>query len=149
MNDARMTGEDAPFGKAPAPGEVVVAEVGFGRYAQVVYDGKHRLTADEPEEEGGLDTGPSPYRLLLAALGACTSITLRMYAERKKWPLEGVDVSLAYRERGKDRAVIDRSLQLRGPLDAEQRERLLQVANACPVHRILTGTTEVATALRD
>src|SRR5690606_15735794 len=98
MNDGQAKDEaaGAPFTKAPAPGEVVVAEVGFGRYAQVVYDGKHRLTADEPEEEGGLDTGPSPYRLLLAALGSCTSITLRMYAERKKWPLRHVAVRLRH-----------------------------------------------------
>ena len=97
MNDAGTKGAGAPFGKAPEPGEVVVAEVGFGRYAQVVYDGKHRLTADEPEEEGGLDTGPSPYRLLLAALGACTSMTVRMYAARKQWPLARELVGLGRR----------------------------------------------------
>jgi putative redox protein len=159
MNDARMTGEDAPFGKAPAPGEVVVAEVGFGRYAQVVYDGKHRLTADEPEEDGGLDTGPSPYRLLLAALGACTSITLRMYAERKKWPLRRVAVRLRHsKSHAKDSAGaekkgakidhIEREIELSGALTGEQRQRLLEIANKCPVHQTLERANEVVTTLR-
>ena len=159
MNDGSMKGEGAPFTKAPAPGEVVVAEVGFGRYAQVVYDGKHRLTADEPEEEGGLDTGPSPYRLLLAALGACTSITLRMYAERKKWPLRGVAVRLRHsKSHAKDSAGaekqgakidhIEREIELTGDLSEEQRGRLLEIANKCPVHQTLERANEVVTTLR-
>lgn len=149
----------APFSQAPAPGEVVVAEAGFGRYAQVVYDGKHRLTADEPEEEGGLDTGPSPYRLLLAALGACTSITLRMYAERKKWPLRRVAVRLRHsKSHVKDSAGaenkaakidhIEREIELTGDLSAEQRQRLLEIADKCPVHQTLERANEVVTRLR-
>jgi putative redox protein len=161
MNDERAKNEaaGAPFTKAPAPGEVVVAEVGFGRYAQVVYDGKHRLTADEPLEEGGLDTGPSPYRLLLAALGACTSITLRMYAERKKWPLRQVAVRLRHsKSHVKDSAGaeakaakidhIEREIELTGDLTGEQRRRLLEIANKCPVHQTLERANEVATTLR-
>jgi putative redox protein len=149
----------AQFGAAPAPGEVVVAEVGFGRYAQVVYDGKHRLTADEPVEAGGLDTGPSPYRLLLAALGACTSMTLRMYAERKKWPLRHVAVRLRHaKSHAKDCAEcetktvkidrIEREIELAGDLSEEQRQRLLEIANKCPVHQTLERANEVVTALR-
>ncbi len=149
----------APFAKAPAPGEVVVAEVGFGRYAQVVYDGKHRLTADEPEQVGGLDTGPNPYGLLLAALGACTSITLRMYAERKKWPLRHVAVRLRHsKSHAKDCAGcdekpvkidhIEREIELTGDLSDEQRQRLLAIANKCPVHETLMRANEVVTTLR-
>jgi len=159
MNEARETGRATPFAKAPAPGEVVVAEVDFGRYAQVVYDGKHRLTADEPEEEGGLDTGPSPYRLLLAALGACTSITLRMYADRKKWPLRHVAVRLRHSKRhATDSAAadtkpakidhIEREIELTGELSDEQRQRLLEIANKCPVHQTLERANEVVTSLR-
>ena len=156
--EAALSGAQ-PFGQAPGPGEVVVAEVGFGRYAQVVYDGKHRLTADEPVEAGGLDTGPSPYGLLMAALGACTSITLRMYAARKNWPLRQVAVRLrtskihaadcadCEAKVGKvDR--IEREIELKGELSAEQRQRLLEIANKCPVHETLTRRNEVVTTLR-
>lgn len=159
MNSSAAETGVMPFAKAPAPGEVVVAEVGFGRFAQVVYDGKHRLTADEPMEAGGLDTGPSPYRLLLAALGACTSITLRMYAERKKWPLRHVAVRLRHgKSHAKDCADceekpekidrIEREIELTGELTEEQRRRLLEIANKCPVHQTLERANEVVTALR-
>ena len=93
------------------------------------------------------DTGPTPNEIVLSALGACTAITLRMYAQRKQWPLDEVEVELAYLERGKDRSVIERRVHLRGPLDDEQRTRLLQVANACPAHRLLTGQVEIPTVL--
>lgn len=126
-----------------------IARIGatYAPYATQLVIGDHHAVADEPVDVGGGDTGPAPDEILLGALGACTAITLRMYAERKKWPLQGVEVQLAYAERGKDRNVIQRTVYLRGPLDAEQRERLLQIANACPVHRILTGAVEVPTAL--
>lgn len=116
-------------------------------YATQLVVGHHHTVADEPVDLGGGDTGPAPDEILLSALGACTAITLRMYAERKQWPLEGVEVKLGYAERGKDKTVISRQVELRGKLDAEQRERLLQVANACPVHKILTGPVEVPTTL--
>jgi len=119
----------------------------YPSYATQLVIGHHHLVADEPVDLGGGDTGPAPDELVLGALGACTAITLRMYAERKKWPLEGVEVELGFDERGKEKNVIRRTLHLRGPLDDEQRQRLLQIANACPVHRILTGQVEVPTAL--
>ena len=116
-------------------------------YATQLVVGHHHTVADEPVDLGGGDTGPAPDEILLSTLGACTAITLRMYAERKQWPLEGVEVKLGYAERGKDKTVISRQVELRGKLDAGQRERLLQVANACPVHKILTGPVEVPTTL--
>jgi putative redox protein len=158
MSGAKESGT-VPFGQAPAPGEVVVAEVGVGRYAQLVYDGKHRLTADEPVEAGGLDTGPNPYGLLMAALGACTSMTLRMYAARKNWALKQVIVRLRHAKvhaadcaecetkAGKiDR--IEREIELGGELSEEQRQRLLEIANKCPVHQTLERRNEIVTALR-
>ncbi|HEX5694667.1 MAG TPA: OsmC family protein [Arenimonas sp.] len=116
-------------------------------YATQLVVGHHHTVADEPVDAGGGDTGPAPTEILLSALGACTAMTLRMYAERKQWPLEGVEVKLDYASRDKERTVITRTVELRGKLDDEQRERLLQIANACPVHRILTGTVEIPTTL--
>jgi len=159
MANAAGVSSMTAFGQAPAPGEVVVAEAGFGRYGQIVYDGKHRLTADEPEDAGGLDSGPNPYGLLMAALGACTSMTLRMYAARKAWPLKQVTVRLRHgrihaqdcadceNKQGKiDR--IEREIELSGELSAEQRLRLLEIANKCPVHQTLERRNEIVTALR-
>ena len=116
-------------------------------YAATIAVGAHRLCADEPVEAGGGDTGPTPKEWLLAALGACTSITTRMYAERKGWALKSVRVELEFGEGSPGRTVIVRKLHIEGDLDAAQRERLLQVANACPVHKILTGTIEIPTQL--
>ena len=119
----------------------------YAPYATQLVTGTHHAVADEPLAMGGGDTGPAPDEILLSALAACTAITLRMYAARKQWPLEGVDVEVAYAERSKEKTVLARTVHLRGPLDAGQRERLLQIASACPLHRILTGTVEVPTAL--
>jgi putative redox protein len=116
-------------------------------YAATIAIGEHRLPADEPLESGGGDTGPSPTQLLLSALGACTSITLRMYAERKQWPVKSIRVELSYAERSPGKTVIARHVHVEGDLDDEQRARLLQIANACPVHKILTGSIEIPTEL--
>jgi putative redox protein len=126
--------------------------------AQEITVGAHRLLADEPMESGGTDTGPNPYDLLLCALGACTSMTLALYARRKQWPLEAVTVRLRHsRIHAADCATcetraglldhIQREVELRGALDAEQRARLLEIANKCPVHRTLTSQIEIETRL--
>jgi putative redox protein len=147
--------ETAP--SAVAPG-VRVAEAGEGRFAQLVSMGRHRLRADEPAAVGGDDSGPGPYDLLLAGLGACTSMTVRMYAAQKKWPLARVSVELKHdkvhaadcgecetREGRIDK--IERVLTLEGDLDDAQRARLLEIANKCPVHRTLHSEVWIATTL--
>ena len=142
------------------PGETVVAENGDGPYAQTINAAGHVLRADEPEDIGGHDTGPGPYDLLMASLGACTSMTLRMYANRKKWPLEKVTVRLRHEKihaqdcedcetkEGKlDR--FDREITMEGALDETQRQRLLDIADRCPVHRTLHSEVLVSTRLTE
>ena len=109
----------------------------------------HTWHADEPADMGGADTAPTPMQLMLSALGACTAITVQMYAGRKQWPLTFVDVDLKLNPDGKpaDGNQITRSITLHGDLDDEQRQRLLQIANACPVHKLLEGKVEIPTAL--
>ncbi|GIX16796.1 MAG: osmotically inducible protein C [Rhodothalassiaceae bacterium] len=137
---------------------VLVAEAHTGRYQEVISAKGHRMLADEPEEVGGLNHGPDPYGLLLSALGACTAMTLRMYAERKDWPLEHVAVRLGHRKvhaadcadcETKDGMIdeITREIAIEGALDDGQRARLLEIANRCPVHRTLTGEVRVRTSL--
>lgn len=149
------TGAEPP----PAEGTVEVVESHAGQFGQRIAVGRHRITADEPEPIG-CDTGPSPYDLLLSALGACTSMTVRMYANRKGWPLEHVSVHLQHDKvhasdceecETKDGKVdrIDRHITFTGDLDTEQRARLMDIADKCPVHRTLHSevkvhTTEVA-----
>jgi putative redox protein len=148
---------EARAGEEELPrGQVVV--VGGDGLAQEVVARHHRLTADEPRSVGGTDTGPTPYDLLLAALGACASMTLRLYADRKGWPLEGVRVSLDHgRIHAKDCAEcaakegridrIDRKIEVLGELDGEQRARLLEIADRCPVHRTLKGEIDIRSEL--
>ena len=113
--------------------------------------GGHAWIADEPAANGGADTGPTPTQLLLSSLGACTAITLRMYAARKSWVLRGVSVELQFNPNGKPASGNDivRRVHLDGDLDDAQRERLLQIANACPVHKILSSEVRIATTLDD
>jgi putative redox protein len=139
-------------------GSVIVASTGTGLYEQVLLDGRHSLRADEPVAVGGGDAGPSPYELLLMALGSCTSMTINLYATRKKWALDQVVVRLRHERVYADDCVncedpkskIDRiwcSIQLIGTLDEAQRNRLIEIAKQCPVHRTLTNKIEIRTDL--
>ena len=114
------------------------------KFGQDITIGPHRLRADEPAGQGGGDTGAGPHELLLGALGACTSMTLRMYAERKGWPLRSVHVALTGASADGEYA-ITRTITMSGDLDAEQRQRLLEISDKCPVHRTLTGEIVIQT----
>jgi putative redox protein len=153
-----MTTNQSDHDEASTEGTVTVTEAGSGTYTQQITAGQHRLVADEPKPIGD-DAGPTPYDLLLAALGSCTSMTLRMYADRKGWPLERVRVTLRHsRIHAKDCAdcetsvgfvdQIDRDIELSGDLDDTQRQRLLYMADRCPVHQTLTSEVHVTTSLR-
>jgi putative redox protein len=150
--------QDSAVPPKPAEGRgVVVQETRRGRYQNHVVIGDHVMLADEPDDAGGADSGPSPYQFLNAALGACTSMTLRMYAEHKKWPLERVTVTLHHEKRhagdseaslegdGRKVDVIDRRIAIEGELSDEQRARLMEIADKCPVHRSLNSPVKIRT----
>ena len=128
-----------------------VSENGAGRYQQNVVSGQHVLIADEPVHAGGDDTGLAPYDFLLAALGACTSMTLRMYAEHKELPLKRVHVDLRHEKiRAADQPPVDRIeriITLEGDLTPEQRQRMLEIANKCPVYRTLTSNIQIESTI--
>jgi uncharacterized OsmC-like protein len=137
--------------------EVVVHGDAAG-FAQQILAGAHALTADEPIDSGGTDIGPSPYDLLLAALGACTSMTVGMYARHKAWPLESVTVRLRHSRihaadcadcETKDGMLdrIERDVQFIGALTDAQRAKLLEISNQCPVHRTLSSEVDIQTRL--
>ncbi|RMF11229.1 MAG: alpha/beta fold hydrolase [Alphaproteobacteria bacterium] len=142
------------------PGEVVVREAGTGKFAQIINADGHSLNADEPAELGGTNTGPSPYEFLLAGLGACTSMTLRMYADHRKLDLDRVTVTLSHDKiHAEDCAecetregkidLIRRTIAIEGDLTDAQRARLMEIADKCPVHRTLHGEVRVETDLAE
>ena len=146
-----------PSSETQVNADVIVRGSAEG-FAQQIQVGSHQLLADEPESMGGTNTGPNPYDLLLAALGSCKAMTVGIYARRKQWPLEQITVSLRHSKihaadcaecetkAGKiDRIECD--LQLTGSITAEQRSRLLEIANMCPVHRTLKAEIEIETQL--
>jgi putative redox protein len=153
--DVQEPDEDADAGEAPR--EVVVRETRNGKFQQTVTVGPHQLLADEPLSSGGDDTGLAPYDFLLAALGACTSMTMRLYAERKALPLERTTVTLRHSKiHAEDCAEcetkagmldqIERVIAMEGALDIEQRKRLMEIADKCPVHRTLTSEVRILTS---
>ena len=138
----------------------VVVRGGAAAFAQDIRSGHHRLRADEPVSSGGTDTGPGPYDLLLAALGSCSSMTMKLYAARKGWPLEGVIITLDHERRhvddcrgceGDTRRLdhIDKDIALEGDLSGEQRDRLIEIADKCPVHRTLQSEIRITTTRAD
>jgi putative redox protein len=144
---------------ALVPGEVLALRAP-GKFGTLIRTATHEFIADEPTAVGGLDAGPGPYDLLLAALGSCTSMTLRLYAARENIPLEDVAVRLRHeRNHPQDCAACDqsavrieaifRTITLTGPLSPEQRTRLAELADKCPVHRTLSGQLHIHTQLVD
>ncbi len=149
---------ELPEDEEPDHGGHVVTRTEDGFRTEIAAGG-HRLVGDEPEAMGGTDAGPSPYDLLLSALGTCTGMTLRMYADRKDWPLEEATVRLSHEKVHAEDCEhcdttegkvdhIEREIELTGDLSTDQRERLLEIANKCPVHRTLHSETNVASSLR-
>ena len=137
---------------------MVLVRGGAAGFAQEIRTGRHRLLADEPVAAGGTDTGPGPYELLLAALGACTSMTIALYARRKRWPLDEVVVRLRHsRVHTQDCAdcvtkevmldVIESEISLSGQLSQDQRGKLKDIAERCPVHRTLASAIKIRTRL--
>jgi len=128
------------------------------RFTLDVFSDNHHWRADEPTKVGGNNTGPDPYEHLLAALGSCSAMTVRMYADRKKWPLDDVIITLRHgrehlsdcvdcEDNGKQMDVLERDIQFIGDLSDEQRTRLLQIADKCPVHKTLMGNLDIRSNL--
>lgn len=150
-------GREADSSPRPEPGQVLVGEQNK-QFTRRIFTANHLLTADEPAPSGGLDLGPNPYEYLLAALGACTSMTIRMYANRKQFPLENIEVLLQHsrihaddcRECESTEGMVDRiekNVKLEGDLTAEQRDRLMEIADRCPVHRTLLNEILIQSTL--
>ena len=151
---------DVSADETSEPGTVVVRETRNGNLQNQVIAGTHQFLADEPVSVGGMDSGPGPYDLLLAALGACTAMTVRLYADRKQWPLKRTTVKLKHdRIYAQDCAEcetkegkidhIDRVITFEGDLDAEQHQRLMEIADKCPVHRTLTSEIRILSRAAD
>ncbi len=128
---------------------ITVSERPGGKYTNDVKSSRHHLLADEPVELGSADLGPTPYEYLNAALGSCTSITMRMYADRKGWPVENISVDVSHAKEihgdGIKRDVFTRVIKIQGDLDETQYNRMIEIANKCPVHRTLEAGSDVIT----
>lgn len=122
------------------------ASITTTKYRVQLENGRHVFGADEPVEQGGQDSAPTPDELLEAALASCTAITLRMYADRKAWKLDTIDVEVKL-ERIEQKTLFTRNIQLKGELDDTQKERLLQIAKACPVSKTLSGNIEINSSI--
>jgi putative redox protein len=125
---------------------MVIATIGRDKYKTELVATGHHFLADEPEDAGGANLGPAPGQLLQSSLAACTAITVRMYADRKQWALEKIQVEVDT-EKNEGKTIFKRQVTLMGNLTEEQRQRLLQIANACPIHKVLTNPIEVLTVL--
>lgn len=137
---------------------VVHVHIGKDHYHTEIRAGEHGLIADEPESVGGSDNGPDPYALLLASLGACKAITVRMYADRKQWPLDKLDIILSHQKVHANDcddceqvdgmvSVIDCVITPQGDLSDEQKHRLVEIAGMCPVHKTITGPNHIRTKM--
>jgi putative redox protein len=123
------------------------AHIGKDSYTTRIAVGSHALLSDEPARNGGLDAGPAPYDFLLAGLGACTAITLRMYADRKQWPVESVDVDLHLTHANDGALLIRRTLHINGAIDAGQKARMVEIAEKTPVTLTLKTGTRIDTSV--
>ena len=135
--------------KAKDPHTVTVNLRSSDGYACDIKAGHHQLIADEPIPLGGTDLGPTPYVYIKAALGACTAMTIRMYAERKQWPLHDAVITLRHSRDGNKESVFERDIKLVGELDEEQRQRLLDIADRCPVLKTLSHGATILSKLID
>ncbi|WP_158915641.1 OsmC family protein [Caulobacter sp. S45] len=138
-----------PDQPAPPPrtGVVRVAETRRSPLQVEIQAGPSRFFADEPVSVGGMDTGPTPHELVSAGLGACTAMTMRMYADRKGWPVERIEVDVAESRAAGGPTRFERTIRLHGALDEAQRARLLEIAERCPVHRTLSEGAKIETRL--
>jgi len=129
--------------------QVLVKERAGGIYTQDISARDHKIYGDEPESLGGADLGLTPYELVLAGLGSCTTITLRMYADRKEWPVTHIACDVKFKKSGPDGKsnVFVREITIEGDVDEKQRARMLQIADKCPVHRLLESASEIRTEL--
>ena len=159
MEACPIPGNGMSISKIEHPGSLLASEIDH-KFAIQMDNGRHRWRADEPATVGGGDSGPDPYDLLLSSVGACTAMTMRMYAERKGWPLPDVHVSLNHKRRYDKDCVdcetqpqqidqITRDIVIKGDLDDDQKKRLMEIADKCPVHKTLTGQLEITTVAGD
>jgi putative redox protein len=125
---------------------MAIATIGKDHFRTEIITGAKMVIADESEDLGGTNQGPAPGEFLVVSLASCTAITVRMYADRKKWPLDKISVEVNF-EKMDNKTIFSREVSLEGALDEEQRNRLLQIANACPVHKTLTNPIEINTKL--